>query len=180
MDKVGKKTNISKKQYKKLVAEIERTPLVSPTALTAVAFIAIASLLAGALIWFAKTTPGNLIKTTGTVTSVTGGLIDATGTKQTYVNYSFQTHDGQAVTARQPAGELSYESGQTISVGYHPKNPNYTRNLSDNTPPAFSLYLWTLPGLLAAGLVAVAGWHYRQRQELIWDAAEAADVNEAE
>lgn len=175
--RVGKNTNISKKQYRKLVSAVEHEPLIYIRGLTAAGFFAAAAILAGILVWYAKTNPGNLTKTTAIVTGISKGRVDSTNRETTFVTFNFSAKNGENYTVRQPGGSLNYEPGQEVSIGYHPENPNYARNLADNRPPALSLYLWLAPGFVASTLVAIALWRYRLRQQLIWDAAEAADVD---
>lgn len=170
------KTNISRAYYKKVVNDIEHDPLVRHSTLSVACFMAVIAVLLGALIWFAKANPGNLIQTSGTVTGISSGKTDAIGTVTTFVTFDFTTREGEQKSVRQPAAAgLEYHVGETIRVGYHPKNPNYARNLHDNRPPQASLWLWTVPFMLMIWFIFVALFRYRARQEEIWRAAEAAD-----
>lgn len=177
--KIYPKTNISKTYYKHLVDNIEHDPLVRHSTLTVACMIAAISVLLGTLIWFAKANPGNLIQSKGTITSISTGKVDDIGTIGTFVLFDFKTKDNQQISARQPANDgLEYKVGQEINVGYHPRNPNYVRNLNDNTPPQISFFLWFAPFVLMIWFIFVAGIRYTNRQRLIWDAAEAADSDD--
>lgn len=175
--KVGKKTNISKRQYRKIVSEIENDSLIKRSTLSVAAFAAVAAVLTGTLIWFAQISPGNLIRATGTVTSISSGLADAKGTINTYVIFDFRTKEGEEKTVRSITNDgLNYTVGQKISIGYHPSNPNYARNLHNDRPPVVSYYLWSIPLVLLVWFSGLAIVRFRMRQEDIWNAAEAADV----
>lgn len=173
------KTNISKAYYQHLVDDIEHDPLIKHSTLSVVCFVALFAVLAGALIWFAKSNPGNLIQTTATVSNISSGKTDAIGTVSTFISFDFTTRDGQAKTVRQQTTDgLEYQEGQTIRVGYHPKNPNYARNLHDNRPDPISVVLWCVPFALMIWLTFVALFRHHARQEEIYRAAEAADSDE--
>lgn len=173
------KTNISPQYFKEVVDDIEHDPLIKHSTLSVACFVAVIAVLTGALIWFARANPGNLIQTTGTVSGVSSGKTDAIGTVTTFVTFDFTTHDGQAKSVRQPANDgLEYSLGQSIRVGYHPKNPNYARNLADNRPPQVSLWLWAVPFLIMIWLTFVALFRHHARQEEIWAAAEAVDTDD--
>jgi|GEM_PF-2215630 len=173
------KTNISKVYYKQLVDEIEHDPLIKPSTLSVVCFIAVICLLGGAIIWFAKFNPGNLIQTTAAVTSISSGKTDLYGTVSTFITFDFKTRDGSSKSVRQQVSDgLTYTLDQQINVGYHPKNPNYARNLNDNRPDRISILLWIVPLILASWLGFVALLRYHARQVEIWNAADAAEVDE--
>jgi len=173
------KTNISKVYYKQLVDEIEHDPLIKPSTLSVVCFIAIICLLSGAIIWFAKFNPGNLIQTTATVTSISSGKTDSYGTVSTFITFDFKTRDGNSKSVRQQVSDgLTYTLDQQIRVGYHPKNPNYARNLNDNRPDRISIILWCIPFVLMIWLTFVALFRHHARQVEIWNAAEAADSDD--
>lgn len=175
--KVGKKTNISKRQYRKIVSEIEHDSLIKRSTLSVAAFVAVASILTGTLMWYAQISPGNLVRATGTVTGISSGLADAKGTVNNYITFDFRTKGGQERTVRSITNDgLSYSVGQEISIGYHPLNPNYARNLHNDRPPVASYYLWSLPFVLMVWFAGLAIVRFRMRQEDIWNAAEAADV----
>lgn len=170
------KTNISRRYYRKIVNDIEHDPLVKQTTLTAAAFIAVMTIMLGGLVWFAKANPGNLIQTTGTVTGISSGKTDAVGTITTFITFDFKTREGEQKSVRQPAAAgLEYHVDETIRIGYHPKNPNYARNLHDNRPPQISLWLWAVPFVLMIWFIFVALFRFNARQQEIWRAAEAAD-----
>jgi hypothetical protein len=172
-------TNISKAYYKLVVDKIEHDPLIKHSTFSVVCLVAAISVLTGALMWFSKTNPGNLIQTQGTITSISSGKTDTVGTITTFVSFSFNTSDGKPVEVRQPAAEgLAYETGQVIPVGYFPKNPNFARNLSDKRPPAIALALWLIPFALMIWLGFLALFRHHARQVEIWEAAEAADSDE--
>lgn len=173
------KTNISRKYYKKIVNNIEHDPLIRRSTLSVACFIAAIAVLLGALIWFARTNPGNLIQTTGTVTGISTGKTDVIGTTTTFITFNFTTREGEQKSVRQPASKgLEFETGHTIRVGYHPKNPSYARNLADNRPPQISLFLWSTPFLLMIWFIFVALFRHRNRQIEIWQAAEAANSDD--
>jgi hypothetical protein len=173
------KTNISKAYYRQIVDTIEHEPLIEHTTLSIVCFIAALSVLAGSLLWFAKTNPGNLVQTSGTVSALSTGRSDASGTISTFVSFDFTTKDGKALTVRQRTTDgLDYEVGQAIKVGYFPDNPNFARNLRDNRPDQLSLLLWSVPFVLMIWLTFVALFRHHARQVEIWQAAEAADSDE--
>lgn len=173
------KTNISRKYYKKIVDDIEHDPLIRHTTLSVACFFAVIAVLLGGLLWFAKANPGNLIQTTGTVTNISTGRTDAIGTITTFVTFDLTTRDGKQVSVRtQAAPGIEYEVGHTIRAGYHPKNPHYARNLSDNRPPQVSVYLWTVPFLIMIWCIFLALFRYSKRQQEIWAAAEAANSDE--
>lgn len=177
--KVYPKTNLSRAYYKHLVDNIEHDPLVRHTTMTVACMIAAMCVLTGALVWFAKSNPGNLIQTSSVVTNVSTGKTDTVGTMTTFVTFDFETRDGQAKSVRQPANDgLSYKEGQEIKTGYHPANPNFARNLHDNRPPAISLALWMVPFVMMIWFSFVALFRYNARQNLIWAAAEAANSDD--
>lgn len=172
-------TNISRKYYRKVVDKIEHDPLIMHSTLSLACFAAIFAVLLGALIWFAKANPGNLIQTEATVSNISTGKTDAIGTITTFVTFDFQTRDGEQKSVRQPAASgLEYHTGQSIRVGYHPDNPNYARNLHDNRPPQVSLWLWAVPFIIMIWLIFLALFRYNARQREIWDAAEAANSDD--
>lgn len=180
--KVYPKTNISRAYYKHLVDSIEHDPLVKHTTLTIACMLAAVCVLLGSLIWFAQTNPGNLIQTKATVTNISLGKTDTLGTMSTFVTFEFNTREPVSADApssykvRQQVNDgLRYEQGQVIKVGYHPKNPNYARNLNNTSPPQISIYLWTIPFLIMLWFIFVALLRYNERQNVIWNAAEAAD-----
>lgn len=177
--KVAPKTNISKVQYKHIVSDIEHDALIKSSTLAIACMVAAIAVLSGVLIWFAKTNPGNLIQTTGTVTGISSGRTDHYGTETTFVTFDFVTRGGEAKSVRQPTSDgLDYQLGQQIRVGYHPKNPNYARNLHDNRPGQMSMYLWAVPFLVMIWLIFTALFRHHARQVEIWNAAEAADIEE--
>ncbi len=177
--RVMPKTNISKVYYKQLVDDIEHDPLIKHTTVSVACLIAAICVLAGALIWFAKFNPGNLTQTSGEVTNVSSGRTDSIGTIGTFITFDFETNDGQAKSVRQQINDgMKYSTGQTIKVGYFTDNPNYARNLNDNRPDRISIFLWIMPIILASWLGFVALLRYHARQVEIWDAAEAAEVDE--
>ncbi len=178
-DKIYPKTNISKAYYRHLVRQILHDPLIRPTSLAAACMIAAASVLAGMLIWFAQSNPGNLLQTNATITGISSGRTSAIGTITTFLSFDFTTHDGQSITARQAANDgLLYQEGQSIKVGYHPRNPYYVRNLNDNRPPASATVFWATPFIIIIWLGGVALFRHRQRQLLLWDAADAANSDD--
>lgn len=173
------KTNISKAYYTQLVDDIEHDPLIRRSTLSVACLIAAICVLSGALVWFAKSTPGNLIKTEATVSGVSTGKTDSLGTLSTFISFDFKTRNGETKTVRQQVTDgLSYQQGQAITVGYHPKNPNFARNLQDNRPGMASLVLWSVPFLLMIWLTFVALFRHHARQVEIWQAAEAAEADE--
>ena len=173
------KTNISRAYYKHLVNQIEHDPLIKHSSISVACLVAAICVLLGALIWFAKVNPGNLIQTTGTVTTISSGKTDTIGTVTTFVTFDFTTREGEQKSVRQPAAQgLEYHQNQEIRVGYSPKNPNYARNLHDNRPPQVSLYLWAMPFVILIWFLFVALFRYHARQEEIWRAAEAANSDD--
>lgn len=173
------KTNISKAYYKHVVDQIEHDPLVKHSTFAVVCLIAASCILAGGLLWFAKTTPGNLVRTPATVRTVSEGRTDNIGTVSTFVSFDFVTKDGDSKTVRQQTNDgLLYQSGQSIIIGYHPKNPNYARNLTDNRPPVTAIVLWLVPIGMFIWLGFIAAFRFHARQVEIWNAAEAADADE--
>lgn len=177
--KVYPKTNLSKAYYKHIVDNIEHDPLVKHTTLTISCMIAAICVLGGALIWYAKTNPGNLVQTSAKISNVSAGKTDSLGTVTTFISFDFATKDGQQKTVRQPADQaLNYRVGQTIKAGYFPANPNYARNLSDNRPDLISIALWVVPFLLMIWLFFVALFRHHERQKVIWAAAEAAGAED--
>lgn len=178
-DKIYPKTNLSKAYYRHMVNNIEHDPLVKHSTLTIACMFAAMCVLAGALIWFAKTNPGNLISTKATVTNISYGRTHTTNDETTFIIFDFKTRSGESKSVRQQAHDgLKYETGQTIRVGYHPRNPNYARNLHDNRPPQASIYLWVVPFAIMLWFIFVALLRYDKRQRLIWAAAEAADSDD--
>lgn len=177
--RVAPKTNISKAYYKHIIDEIEHDPLVKHSTLSVACLIAAACVLLGALLWFAKTNPGNLIKTNGTVTGISSGRTDAIGTVTTFVTYEFQTRDNQTKSVRSATNDgLEYQVGQSIKVGYHPANPAYARNLNDNRPPIAAIVLWLIPFIFLIWFIFVALFRHHARQVMIWEAAEAANSDD--
>ncbi len=177
--KLAAKTNISKAQYEHIVEDIEHDPLIKRSTLTVAAFLAAIAILLGSLIWFARSNPGNLVMTNGTVTGISSGRTDTLGNETTFVTFDFKTRQDESRTVRQPALKgVDYRVGQNIKIGYHPKNSNYARLLNDNRPPEASLWLWVVPFLLMIWLIFVALFRHHARQVEIWNAAEAADAKE--
>lgn len=177
--KFAPKTNISQKQYEHLVNDIEHDPLVKHATLTVAAFMAVIAIILGGLIWFAKMSPGNLLQTTGKVTSTASGKTDALGNSTTFVIFDFNTRDGEVKTVRQPAlAGLDYQVGQDMKIGYHPKNPNYARLLNDTRPPEISLWLWAVPFVIMVWFIFLALFRHHSRQIEIWNAAEAANADD--
>jgi len=173
------KTNISRAYYKHLIDSIEHDPLVRHSTMTIACMIATICILLGGLIWFAKSNPGNLVQTNGTVQSISTDKTDSIGTISTFITFGFTTRDGEQKSVRQQTNDgLTYNNGQSIKIGYHPRNPNYARNLHDNRPPLPAIALWTIPFLLMIWFVFVALFRHRKRQEIIWEAAEAANAEE--
>lgn len=173
------KTNISRKYYRKIVNDIEHDPLIKLSTLSVACFMAVIAVTLGGLIWFAKASPGNLIQTSGTVTNISTGRTDDIGTMTTFITFDFTTREGEPKSVRTPTySGIEYEVGHTIRAGYHPKNPNFARNLSDNRPPPVSIYLWAVPFLLMIWFIFLALFRYSRRQQEIWDAAEAADSDD--
>lgn len=137
------------------------------------------NVLIGTMIWFAQFNPGNLIQTTGTVNVATANPNAPSNLKSTFVVFNFDTKDHQTYTVRQAtANSQQYTEGQTIKIGYSPKNPNYARILDNTNPSNLSIILWLTPALIVPWFILVALLRYHSRQELIWDAAEAADIND--
>lgn len=177
--RVAPHTNISKAYYKHIIDNIEHDPLIRHSTVTVACLLAAISVLAGLLIWYAKFSPGNLIYTTATVTNVTSGKTDNYGKESTFITFVFNTSTGEEKAVRQVADDgLPYQTGQHIKIGYHPANPNYARNLNDNRPPAASLALWLVPAALVVWFSFVALFRHHKRQVEIWDAAEAAGIDE--
>lgn len=177
--KIYPKTNISKAYYKHLVDNIEHDPLVKHSTLSVACLVAAVCVLAGALIWFAKTNPGNLIQTNATITNISTGKTDTVGTLSTFITFDFETKQGEKKSVRQQTLDgLNYTEGQSIKIGYHPHNPNYARNLNDNRPPAISIALWSTPFVFMIWFIFIAIFRHHQRQVVIWQAAEAADADE--
>lgn len=173
------KTNISKAYYNHLVDEIEHDPLIRHSTLTVACMVAAICVLSGALLWFAKSNPGNLIQTNATVTGISSGKTDAIGMVSTFVTFDFTTRDGTEKSVRQQANDgLAYHEGQRIKIGYHPRNPNYARNLNNNRPDLASIVLWCVPFALMIWLTFVALFRHHARQEEIYRAAEAADSDD--
>ncbi|MBA2279033.1 hypothetical protein H0V99_01140 [Candidatus Saccharibacteria bacterium] len=172
------KTNISKRQYHNLVDDIEHEPLVRHTTLAAACLLAAMCILAGSLAWFAKSHPGNLIRTTGTVSNVTSGLTDRLGTVTTFATFDFETREGKNYSVRQPTGNVIPKLNQDIPIGYNPLNPAYARNLSDTQPPLSSVGFWSVPFILMGWLILIALFRHHTRQVEIWKAAEAADADD--
>lgn len=179
MSRVAPHTNISRAYYKHIIDSIEHDPLVRHSTLAVTCLIAAICVLLGSLIWFAKSNPGNLIYTTGTISHITSGKTDAYGNESTFITFDFATEQGEDKSVRQIANDgLVYETGQEIKVGYHPANPNYARNLHDNRPPVASALLWLFPFALIIWFIFVALFRHHKRQVEIWNAAEAAGVDE--
>lgn len=179
------KTNISRVYYKHLVDQIEHDPLIKHTTLTITGMLAAICILAGALLWFAQSNPGNLVAAKAGVTGISSGKTDAFGGSTTFVTFSFDASQPAPVTnssrvsVRQPAIEgLKYEVGQEIKVGYHPKNPNFARLLNDTRPPRLSLVFWAMPFVILIGLVFLALFRHHARQVEIWNAANAANSDD--
>lgn len=173
------KTNISRAYYKHLINTIEHDPLVRHTTMTVACMFAAICILLGGLIWFARSNPGNLIQTNATVTNISNGKTDSIGTVSTFITFDFTTREGEQKTVRQIASDgLEYHEGQSIKVGYHPKNNSYARNLNDNRPPVVSQALWVVPFVLMIWFIFIALFRYRKRQEIIWQAAEAANISD--
>ena len=173
------KTNISKAYYRHLVNVIEHDPLIRHSTLSVACLIAAICVLTGALLWFAKTNPGNLVQTDATVSSISTGKTDGFGTVSTFVTFDFKTRNGTEKQVRQQANDgLAYSEGQRIKVGYHPRNPSYARNLHDNSPGAVSIALWCAPFVLMLWFTFVALFRHHSRQVEIWNAAEAAEADD--
>lgn len=173
------KTNISRAYYQHLVEDIEHDPLIKHSTLSLACLVAAICILTGALLWFAKSNPGNLVQTNATVTSISAGKTDAIGTKSTFVTFEFITKDGEKLSVRQQADDgLEYKEGQSIKAGYFPANPHYARNLNDNRPPKSALALWVVPFVLLIWFVFVAIFRHHARQEVIYAAAEAANSDD--
>lgn len=177
--KIYPKTNISRAYYKRLVNNIEHDPLIKHSTVTIAGMIAAISILLGSLIWYAQFNPGNLIYTNAKVITVSNGRTDSNSSQtRDFVTFEFNTkgNDSKTYKVRQIANVgLSYKEGQIIKIGYHPKNPNFARNLSDTRPPYISIALWSVPFFILLWFMFVALIRYAKRQELIWAAAEAAD-----
>jgi hypothetical protein len=137
------------------------------------------AILLGTLIWYAQFNPGNLIYTNARVVNISSGRTDANSTQtRDFVTFEFETSnsDGRKYQVRQIANQgMSYKEGQNIKIGYHPRNPNFARNLSDTRPPYISIALWSVPFFIIMWFIFIALIRYIKRQELIWEAAEAAD-----
>lgn len=180
--KIYPKTNISKAYYRHLVDSIEHDPLVRHSTITIAGMVAAICILLGCLIWYSGFNPGNLIQTKAKVVSVSNGRTDANSLLTSdFVTFEFNTKgkDEQTYKVRQIANPgTSYQKDQIINIGYHPKNPNYARNLSDTRVPFISIVLWTFPFIIMLWFILVALLRYIKRQELIWQAAEAADSND--
>lgn len=177
--KIYSKTNISKAYYKHLVDTIEHDPLVRHTTMTVGCMLAAIAILLGSIIWFAQSNPGNLIQTTGKVTNISSGKTDTTGTISTFITFDFKTREGEGKSVRQVTNDgLAYSLDQSIRVGYHPKNPNYARNLHNTQPPLISLGLWSVPFILMIWFLFIALFRHHQRQQVIWAAAEAANTDD--
>lgn len=173
------KTNISKAYYRHLIEDIEHDPLIRHSTISVACLIAAICVLTGALLWFAKSNPGNLIQTNAVVSGISSGKTDSIGTVSTFITFDFTTRDGQDKSVRQLANDgLDYSMGQSIKVGYHPKNPNFARNLNDNRPPRTAVTLWIVPLVLLVWFTFVALFRHHARQMEIWEAAEAADAEE--
>lgn len=177
--KVAPGTNISRAYYKLIVEDIEHDPLIKHSTLSVACLVAAICVLLGSLIWFAKTHPGNLIRTNGSISSISSGKTDAIGTVSTFVTFDFKTREGKDYSVRQQTNDgLNYSQGQSINVGYNPKNPNYARNLHDNRPSRIVLALWLVPFYLMLWFTLVALFRHHARQVEIWKAAEAADSDD--
>lgn len=173
------KTNISRAYYKHLVDTIEHDPLVRHTTMAVGCMLAVVAILLGCILWFAQSNPGNLIQTGGTITNISSGKTDTTGTVSTFITFDFATREGEKKSVRQVTNDgLSYSLDQSIRIGYHPKNPNYARNLHNNQPPMLSLALWAIPFILMIWFLFIALFRHHQRQQIIWTAAEAANSDE--
>lgn len=176
--KIHPKTNISRAYYKHLINTIEHDPLVRHTTLTIACMCAAMCVLLGTLLWYAKSNPGNLVQAQATITNVSSDTHQVARALN-FITFTFNTRAGEQKSVRQQVlPNTEYAQGQTIRIGYHPKNPNFARNLSDIPPPTASLYLWATPFVLMVWFTIVALFRYEKRQQIIWDAAEAADVNE--
>lgn len=177
--RVAPHTNISKAYYKHIIDNIEHDPLIKRSTISAACLLAAICVLVGAVIWFAKSNPGNLIYTNAQISNVTSGKTDALGNETTFITFDFATREGEQKQVRQTANDgLSYQTGQNIKVGYHPKNSNYARNLSDNRPPRISAILWLTPFVFIIWFAFVALFRHHKRQVDIWEAAEAAGIDE--
>ncbi len=176
--KVMPRTNISKAYYQYLVNDIEHDPLVKRTTLMAVCFLSAISIFAGSLAWFARTHPGNLVRTSATVSYLSSGRTDNIGSVSTFATFNFETKDGVVYRVRQQVENQQLALNQKITVGYSPLNPAYARILTDNSLPVISFSLWVLPFAMMAGLMILALFRHHKRQVEIWQAAEAANVSE--
>lgn len=173
------KTNISRAYYKHLVDSIEHDPLVRHTTMAVGCMIAVIAILLGCIIWFARSNPGNLIQTNGQVSGISSGKTDTTGKVSTFITFDFTTREGDQKSVRQRVNDgLVYSEGQQIKVGYHPLNPHYARNLHNNQPPLVSLALWVVPFILMIWFIFIALFRHHDRQRIIWQAAEAANVED--
>jgi hypothetical protein len=176
--RIAPKTNISKVYYRRLVDQIEHDPLVRHSTLSVACLVAAICVLLGALIWFAKANPGNLIRTNGIVTNLSSGRTSTDGTVTTFVTFDFNTQEDQRFSVRQAAAEgLSYQTNNQIAIGYSPLNPNYAR-IIDSRPPAVAVTLWFTPFYLMLWFILVALFRHHSRQVLIWKAAEAANSDD--
>lgn len=177
--RVAPKTNISKAYYQTLVDDIEHDPLIKHTTLSVACLVAAICVLSGAIIWFAKLNPGNLVQTSARITTINTGKTGSTGTVSTFITFDFTARGNQQKSVRQQVSNgLEYKEGQSIKIGYHPKNPNYARNLNDNRPPDVSVVLWCVPFALMIWLTLLALFRHHARQVEIWQAAEAAEAEE--
>lgn len=179
--KIYPKTNVSRAYYRHIVNSIEHDPLIRHTTLTVACLISAICILIGSLIWYAQFNPGNLVFTSAKVTGISSGKIDTQGNTSTFVTFSFQTrgHDPKQYSVRQVANTaIKYSENQNIRIGYHPKNPNYARDLSNTSLPFISIVLWSVPFLIMVWFIFVALIRYIKRQVLIWEAAEAANIDE--
>ncbi|MDQ3064967.1 MAG: DUF3592 domain-containing protein [bacterium] len=177
--KIAPKTNISRAYYKNIVDDIEHDPLIKHSTISVACMVAAICVLLGALIWFAKTNPGNLLKTEATITNISSGRTDAVGTLTTFISYDFKTRDNRIFNVRNAANDgLTYSLNQKIKIGYFPANPAYARNLADNRPPSVSVILWLMPFGLMIWFVFVILFRHHARQLEIWNAAEAADSDD--
>ncbi|MDQ3123203.1 MAG: DUF3592 domain-containing protein [bacterium] len=177
--KVHPGTNIPKKAYREIVDDIEHDPLIKHSTLSVACMMAASCVLLGALLWFAKTNPGNLVKTNATITNISSGRTDAVGTVTTFITYEFKTREDRTVSVRNVTNDgLTYSEGQNITIGYHPANANFARNLYDNRPPSAAKVLWIVPFIFMIWFIFVALFRHHARQLEIWKAAEAADTDD--
>lgn len=175
------KVNISPSTYHQIVEEIERDPLIRRTTVYAAFLTSAICVLTGLLMWYVLLHPAKLVHTSGTVTAINSGKTDVQGTVTTFIAFDFKTADGQAKSVKAPVtnGHV-YETGDALTIGYSPLNPNYARNLSHINPPRVSVLLWTAPFIIAVWFGFVALFRHHARQMEIWDAAEAANIREGE